>query len=355
VSRRRERRPLLRLFVLGLALAAAAAPAAPVPAAGAAGGSGLVFSRTPAVTKLPGVVVYLASPDSYESGAQNTLAVATLSGAHRTTLLNAVNMVIGVVCFSPDGTHIAYFRGTASSAAIEVMDLATKRVTPVFKLGKNGFITGLAWGADGTDLIVGSSEPPQTKSSHKESALWRVPVAGGAPTRITPYEDAGSPATMPDGDLVYVISKTYSSTTYKKSTLWVANPEASAPRQIATSPHFISGPSVSPNGQTIAFSVTVDAITSHLEAIGTGGGTVRNLTRPISGRSDLLPTWSPDGSHLLFLSSRAGRYDTNKDNQLLDAYVMTALGTDVTKVIWYTDSTGSLGEVAWSPEAASGT
>lgn len=321
------------------------------PAGAATTGGAPSFSSSPSVAALPGVVAYLANPHNYTSGATQTLAVSALNGTDRRTLLSATDTSIGLLCFSPDGTRIAYFRGTTSGAAIDVMDLATKKVTAPFTLGKKaGFITGLAWSPDGTALIVGSTEPPRSSSTHAESALFRVPVAGGTATRITPYEDAGSPASAPDGDLVYVVSKTYSSTTtYKKSSLWVAGPDGTDPKQIASSVHFIAGPSVSPNGQTIAFSVTVDAVTSHLEAIGVGGGSPGNLTRLVSGRTDLLPSWSPDGSHILFLSSRAGRYDSNKQNQLLDAYVMTAFGTEVTKVIGYSDSTGSLDQVAWGP------
>jgi Tol biopolymer transport system component len=341
-------------FVVGLGVAASAGLATPAGAAG--GGATPAFSQAPAVAALPGVVVYLANPDNYAAGSRQTLILSTLTGRQRTTLLSATNTTIGLVCFSPDGSHLAYFRATESGAAIDVMDVATKRVTSPFKLGKKaGFITGLAWSADGTDLIVGSTEPPQAKTTHAESALWQVPATGGTATRLTPYEDAGSPAVAPDGDVVYVVSKTFSSTTtYKKSTLWVANPDGSDPKQIASSSHFIAGPSVSPNGQTIAFSVTVDVITSHLEAIGVAGGSVSNLTKPVSGRSDLLPSWSPDGTHLLFLSSRAGRYDANKDNQLLDAYVMSVFGTDVTKVISYSGTKGSLDVAAWGAAPAAG-
>jgi len=353
----RRNRPVKRaLAVLAAGVGLGVAPVSG-SLAGAAGGATPAFSHAPAIAALAGTVVYLANPHSYEAGATQTLVLSTLTGLDRKALFSVTDNTIGLVCFSPDGSRIAYFRGTKAAAAIDVMNLSTGRVTSPFKLGtKAGFITGLAWSADGTNLIVGSNEPPQSTTSHAESALWRVPAAGGHATRITPYADAGSPAITPNGALVYVMSKTYSSTTYKKSTMWVANLGGHlgvvGTRQIASSSHFISGLSASPNGQTIAFSITTDAITSHLEAVGVGGGAATALTRLVSGRSDLLPTWSPDGSHLLFLSSRAGRIDANKDNQLLDVYVMKAIGTDITKVIWFSNSTASVDLAAWDSAAA---
>lgn len=346
-----------RLRILtGAGALACAAGAVIAPVAGAAPSAPSSLASTTSTTasssfeaSLPGLLAYTTDSDYYGSGGTETLATVHPDGSGRRVLLTSTTATLGLLSFSPSGQYLAYFHANSSIGRIDVMNLSTMAVHSVFTLrGNNAYIVGIAWTSGGSALIVGINEQPGKSVVHNETALWRVPVAGGKPTRLTPFEDAGDPSVAPDGDIVFVTSGTYSSTSaYEKSTLWIASPNGTDPRKLLSSGRFIAQPAVSPDGQTVVFSLISDDTTSHLEAVGTGGGGVTNLTPSVSGRSDILPSWSPDGSHLVFLSSRAGRYDDVKSDQLLDAYVMTASGGDVTKLIGFEGSEKSVYLITW--------
>lgn len=308
--------------------------------AGAAGGIDL--------TQLPGHLVTLSNSNNYSSGGTETLARLAPDGEGRQVLLTSHSATLGLLTISPDGTRIAYYSGTSSSAHIDVMTLATRRARPVLTLkGSNAYLAGLAWAPDGTQLILATNMDPGHAPA-KTSALYEMPATGGKLTRLTPFDDAGNPTTAPNGDLVYVTSKTFSTTSgFDASTLWLANPDGTAPRRVLRSRWFIAGPQVAPNGLSVLFALTHSTTTSNLATVGLNGANLTSVTPPVKGRSDILPAWSPQGTDIAFLSSRRGRHEGTTSNQLMDAYVVTPRGTAVTPLITLSGSKQSLDLIAW--------
>ncbi len=302
------------------------------------------------VSALPGVLAYVSDSDYYGSDGKEKLATASPGGAHERTLLAPADADIGLLEFSPSGRQLAYFHDSSAGATVEVMDVATRRAVRVLKLrGTSAYLDGLAWTPDGRDLIVGSNERPGSSTTHPETALWRVPLAGGKPKELTSFEDAGDPVVLPDGDLVYVVSKTFSSTSLKRSALWISGPNGSHPHRLFTSAHFVDTPAASPDGGILAFSLVVSDTSMHLESLTISTRHRKNLTPPVKDRTDISPCWSPNGSAIMFLSSRAGRHATTKSDQLLDAYVMTATGRNPKEAIARPGDKWSLVVVAWGP------
>jgi Tol biopolymer transport system component len=334
--------PLLAVGVWGLAPAGAGAA---TPSEGS-----LDLAVSPSESSGPGLIAYTTDSNYYQSSRKESLSTVLPSGASGQVLVPEGTANVGLLSFSPSGGQLAYLSATSSTATVKVMTLATRAVTSVFSLkGQTSFLDGMTWAADGADLIVGSNEQPRTGIIYKRSALWSVPVAGGRASRLTGFVNAGAPARAPNGDLAYVASSTFSSTSssLKESTLWLTSATGTGSRRLLTSNRFMDWPSVSPSGQTIVLTVIESDTTSNLEEVSVADGTETSLTPVVKGRSDVQPAWSPDGGQIAFLSSRAGRHAGSAAEELLDAYVMAASGGGVTRLVNFDGSQKSVGALAW--------
>ncbi|HMK38685.1 MAG TPA: S9 family peptidase, partial [Bacteroidota bacterium] len=105
----------------------------------------------------------------------------------------------------------------------------------------------------------------------------------------------------------------------------------------------VEDPQISPDGGTIAFVVKEDDLAggkSHaaIYAMDTGGGNLRRLTAGTG--SDTHPRWSPDGSSLLFLSTR------NKGAQ---AWIIPGGGGEPKQL---TDFSAGVGDPEWTADGA---
>jgi TolB protein len=120
--------------------------------------------------------------------------------------------------------------------------------------------------------------------------------------------------------------------------LWVVQPDGTGAHRLTTGEGSSdSSPSISPDGQTVAFTRT-DKNGSAIYTIGIDGGGATRLV----GAPAMDPTWSPDGSQIAFAGSPGGPYGI---------YVIGADGTNPRIV----EGTGeiSVGHPTWSPDGAS--
>jgi Tol biopolymer transport system component/DNA-binding winged helix-turn-helix (wHTH) protein len=157
--------------------------------------------------------------------------------------------------FSPDGSQIAFVRGTVAGVVNDVYVMPTGGGIPRRLTFGNRPISGIAWTSSGTDLVYSS---PRSGAD----SLWRVPVAGGAPQ---PVSVTGVSALSPS------ISRTGNELAYEQSVgkdnIWRIHVQ---------------------NGRRLANAAAV--------AI------------PAKGRK-LRPTFSPDGKRIAFESDRLGSTD----------------------------------------------
>jgi Tol biopolymer transport system component len=307
-------------------------------------GLGLPTSSVGASVSLPGRLAYFSETDDYSNNSTEALVTARPDGSDRLVLFTNKTDSFGFPAYSPSGRELAYFDGHGStSASIDVIDTTSKAISSPFKLtGKSSDIGGIGWSPDGQDLVFGSNQT--ATGTAKKNGIWSTPAAGGSPTQLSPLDGAVVPGVAPDGDIYYVVPSASGS---GPSALWQMNADGSLAHLVFRSSHALGQPSVSPNGRTVALSVSTNATTGHIISITSQGTDPTNLTPPVRGRDDADPTWSPDGSHLVFLSSRAGRYEHKRSNQLFDGYVMAANGSGVTKVIGLRGNKAGLDWITW--------
>lgn len=198
--------------------------------------------------------------------------------------------------FSPDGRHLAFTRRHhANNTDLFVLSLADQTLKQL--TFENRSIQGLAWSADGSEIIY-SSDRAEFRS------LWRIRVDGGQPT---PIPLGTSPANQPSivGDrLVYLEDR-------QDSDIWIGSGPAAfdgAPfaRPLLASMRGEGHPAYSPDGERFAFASNRGGA-EEVWVADAEGETTRQLTN--TGHAHQ-PVFSPDGRYVAFHSRRDGVSET---------------------------------------------
>jgi dipeptidyl aminopeptidase/acylaminoacyl peptidase len=252
--------------------------------------------------------------------------------------------------WSPDGTRIAYFadgepKGTQLFVRWMDAEGATSQVTRVSETP-----AGLSWSPDGRSLaftMLVKSESPWRISmpSAPEGAKWTpaprivdrlhyrrdrsgyieqgttqlflVPAEGGTPRQLTSGDFGSSELGAglsydwtPDGRTIVFdgIRETDADYRYRESYLYAVDVASGAIRQIVSKKGGWSGPAVSPDGRSVAFSGHEQGRESYradeVWVVGIDGSGMRALTT--FDRDPGALRWSPDGSGVYFALSEQG-------------------------------------------------
>jgi dipeptidyl aminopeptidase/acylaminoacyl peptidase len=228
------------------------------------------------------------------------------------------------------------------------------------------------------------------KRTHSyRSAVWVTPTAGGIARRLTAEPaDATDPSWSPDGNYLAFLSEREGVATRAekseqralgkdKSQIWLLPTGGGEARQLTFLPHGASAPHWSPEGRSLAFTALVGPLDeegedgkplpkarvidrlwyrldgvgfihdrrSHLFFIPVEGGTPVQLTAGDWDDGD--PAWSPDGTRLAFVSSRA---EDRWRMPAPDLYVLTIEEGHAGELRQLTDGTLSCGSPSWSPD-----
>ncbi len=258
--------------------------------------------------------------------------------------------------WSPDGAALAFTRSRPGRddelSQLQVRSGGvTRSLTP---LARGTSASTPAFSPDGRTIAYARG---QGTGDDVESQIATIPAAGGSPTvvvRQPPGEDLDTvvePAWTPDGRLAYTLLR------YQDSKLrplvYTVRPDGSDRRLILRDAY---SPAWSPDGSRMVFVSIRDrngedcdsdlcSYRGELYVARADAAGQRRLTRNRGDDSE--PAWSPDGSRILFTSTR--NFPAGEGGEL---YTVTPEGRCVT---WLTNGAPASGSGDWQPGSGQGT
>jgi Tol biopolymer transport system component len=205
---------------------------------------------------------------------------------------------------SPEGSRLAF----AACSGNRACDVFAQELGPGYvprgqpeRLTRQGVVVqGLAWASDGRSVIY-SASPDLSGSYH----LWRVRVSPGAePERVhLAGESALFPAVSRSGHKL-----AFAQRRRERADIWMFEAGAQ-PVPFLSSTRSDWDPSISPDGQRIAFSSNRSGRGSELWVANRDGTSLVRLTEGV-GRMLGSPNWSPDCRQIVYdMSQSDGHWD----------------------------------------------
>ena len=244
--------------------------------------------------------------------------------------------------WSPDGTRLAFVRGVGAAADLWVMDADGGNQVQLTGTGLPAGGDGIydakpSWSPDGSRIAF-------VRGQGTAAEVWIMTSDGTDARQLTSnsIEDL-DPTWSPEGARVLYGSRR----TGPEADLVVVGADGRGEQVVSGSgPFTASGDEDLPDwwrGTTVATD-WVDGGDYDI-AVGEigGAGSATNITAA-STAHDFSPSWSPDGTRLAFLSTRAGDGDVGGDG---DLFVMDDDGTGVVRL---TADTAAQADVDWRPE-----
>lgn len=238
---------------------------------------------------------WLAAADKAVESAPFRIVLIGAQDGHKRQLTLPPENIIGDMApaFSPDGKWLAFIRAVASGVndiyVVSVDGGEPRRVTT-----DNRYILAHTWGPDGRSIVFSSNRT-------RNHALWRIPVAGGAATRVPMVsENAADPSFSRDGrHMVYAQF-------FEDTNIWRFDLAGrAAPKKVVASTQYDSSPSIAPDGSRIAFRSNRSGSNEIWESDAEGRAAWQ-LTH-VGGALTGTPRWSPDGVRVAFDSRPEGQ------------------------------------------------
>jgi TolB protein len=238
------------------------------------------------LTGTPGV---FTSRISYvtKSGGRYNLWIADSDGEGARSALTSPEPIISP-SWSPNGTQLAYVSFESRKPVVYVHELASgqRRVVANFK-GSN---SAPAWAPDGRSIVA-------TLSREGGSQLYRIPLQGGEPQRLTSGNINTEPAFSPDGNTLYFVSdRGGNPQIYKMSA------QGGPADRVTFSGNYNISPAISPDGRWMAYvSRLAGGFRLHLMELATG-----QVTALTDTHADERPSFAANSRLLVYATQQGG-------------------------------------------------
>ena len=197
--------------------------------------------------------------------------------------------------FSPDGQTLAFTKRVWQGTGIYTVPVSGGEEQRIIADDTDHW--GVAWTPDGRDIVFANASWPITTGW-----LWKIPLRGGEPERL-PFGQDGIEPSIQGNRLVYLRETANLNISRRKLTSLLS---AGPPEKFIASTRMESGPQFSPDGSKIVFESTRSGAYEVWMCRSDGNG-LTQLTHfnSLSGT----PRWSPDGQQIAFDSASRGNVD----------------------------------------------
>jgi Tol biopolymer transport system component len=264
--------------------------------------------------------------------------------------------------WSPDGTHLAFWRATGQFFSIVVTDAngtiqsSTLTPAPVPTESAGQYAGGapgpIAWAPDSRHLALWMWVDGMPRIHTMSSDGSDLRMIGD------PRVPAIDPAWSPDGSRIAFAGMSdffaAQGAAPGSTGLFVMNADGTDVRRIAYVSHALTDPDFyafhepqwQPGGELIAFHADPDS-TMHVFVVRADGTGERDISLLVGGeiRDDAWPAWSPDGTRLAFTRPRGDRRVPGRVG-----YQVVVVGVDGTDVVQPTHPLVRGASVTWSPD-----
>jgi Tol biopolymer transport system component len=192
---------------------------------------------------------------------------------------------------SPDRKWVAYTQRLPGSAPAKVMVTTFNGDEPWTVAASTAVDQTPAWTADGRLLFISNRRG-------QGNDLWVTGFDGAPPARIA--DNVHHPVVSPDGTRV-----AFASPREGEFDVYVMNLDGSGVTRLTSNAFYEAEPSWSPDGSRIAFIAPADPPSLDVHVMDADGSNRRRVTSsgqrfPPTPGWDAVPTWSPDGTRIIF-------------------------------------------------------
>lgn len=235
-----------------------------------------------------------------------------------------------------DGTRLIY----NSMGKIYNFDLTTRESAVI----DTGYVSKC-----NNDHVLSPDNSRIAVSHHAEedgrSRIYIIPLAGGAPTLITPIAPSYLHGWSPDGNtLVYCAERNGNYDVYSISA------SGGVERRLTDAPGLDDGPEYSPDGRHIWFN-SVRTGLMQIWRMKADGSEQTQMT--FDDSNNWFPHVSPDGRYVVFISYRKGDVDPSSHpaNKDVELRLMSTDGGDFQTLVQLFGGQGTINVNSWSPDS----